>query len=403
MQFRFKIQQYQTDAALAVTDVFSGQPNTGNAVYLRDVGTWQMQSLFDQQGEMSEGYGNAKVALSQQQLLDNLRKVQRRGRVQESPSLSKGPGAVSLDVEMETGTGKTYVYTRTMFELNRLYGWSKFIVVVPSIAIREGVFKSLQATEQHFYEQYGKAIRYFVYNSARLNELDAYSQSPDICCMVINMQAFNTSMKEGGRSKEARIIFTERDEFGSRRPIDVIAANRPIVIMDEPQKMGGKATQEGVARFKPLFVLNYSATHKVRHDCVYVLDALDAFNQRLVKRIEVKGFELRNMRGTDGYLYLQDIRVYKDRAPEAVIEYKRLNASGTVSKRVGTFREHDSIYTASGELEAYRGLDVAEVVPDQNGFLGYVRFASDSVELNLARGDVYGDSEERDIRRVQIR
>ena len=403
MQFRFKIQQYQTDAALAVTDVFSGQPNTGNAVYLRDVGTWQMQSLFDQQGEMSEGYGNAKVALSQQQLLDNLRKVQRRGRVQESASLTKGPGAVSLDVEMETGTGKTYVYTRTMFELNRLYGWSKFIVVVPSIAIREGVFKSLQATEQHFYEQYGKAIRYFVYNSARLNELDAYSQSPDICCMVINMQAFNTSMKEGGRSKEARIIFTERDEFGSRRPIDVIAANRPIVIMDEPQKMGGKATQEGVARFKPLFVLNYSATHKVRHDCVYVLDALDAFNQRLVKRIEVKGFELRNMRGTDGYLYLQDIRVYKDRAPEAVIEYKRLNASGTVSKRVGTFREHDSIYTASGELEAYRGLDVAEVVPDQNGFLGYVRFASDSVELNLARGDVYGDSEERDIRRVQIR
>ena len=403
MQFRFKIQQYQTDAALAVTDVFSGQPNTGNAVYLRDVGSWQMQSLFDLQGEMSEGYGNAKVVLSQQQLLDNLRKVQRRGRVQESASLTKGPGAVSLDVEMETGTGKTYVYTRTMFELNRLYGWSKFIVVVPSIAIREGVFKSLQATEQHFYEQYGKAIRYFVYNSARLNELDAYSQSPDICCMVINMQAFNTSMKEGGRSKEARIIFTERDEFGSRRPIDVIAANRPIVIMDEPQKMGGKATQEGVARFKPLFVLNYSATHKVRHDCVYVLDALDAFNQRLVKRIEVKGFELRNMRGTDGYLYLQDIRVYKDRAPEAVIEYKRLNASGTVSKRVGTFREHDSIYTASGELEAYRGLDVAEVVPDQNGFLGYVRFASDSVELNLARGDVYGDSEERDIRRVQIR
>lgn len=403
MQFRFKIQQYQTDAALAVTDVFSGQPNTGNAVYLRDVGTWQMQSLFDLQGEMSEGYGNAKVALSQQQLLDNLRKVQRRGRVQESASLTKGPGAVSLDVEMETGTGKTYVYTRTMFELNRLYGWSKFIVVVPSIAIREGVFKSLQATEQHFYEQYGKAIRYFVYNSARLNELDAYSQSPDICCMVINMQAFNTSMKEGGRSKEARIIFTERDEFGSRRPIDVIAANRPIVIMDEPQKMGGKATQEGVARFKPLFVLNYSATHKVRHDCVYVLDALDAFNQRLVKRIEVKGFELRNMRGTDGYLYLQDIRVYKDRAPEAVIEYKRLNASGTVSKRVGTFREHDSIYTASGELEAYRGLDVAEVVPDQNGFLGYVRFASDSVDLTLARGEVYGDSEERDIRRVQIR
>lgn len=415
MQFRFKIQQYQSEAAQAVTEVFSGQPNTGQAVYLRDLGArqkydqWGVGKLFDDPEEISEGYGNASIALSQAQILDNLHKIQRRGRIQESAVLSGGADMPSLGVEMETGTGKTYVYTRTMFELNRLYGWSKFIIVVPSIAIREGVFKSLQATEQHFYEQYGKAIRYFIYNSSRLNELDAFSQSPDINAMIINMQAFNTSMKEGGNSKEARIIFDERDEFGSRRPIDVIAANRPIVIMDEPQKMMGSATQEGIKRFKPLFVLNYSATMpknrqgKPVPDIVYELDALDAFNQRLVKRIEVKGFELRNMRGTDGYLYLQGIKVYKDKAPEAVIEYKKLNASGSVSKRVGTFREHDSIYTASGELEAYRGLDVAEIVPDQNGFLGYVRFASDSEDFTLNRGDVYGDSEERDIRRVQIR
>ncbi len=388
-----------------MTDVFSGQPYQGAVAYVRDLGVrtdkWGMGKLFEDPDEVSEGYGNARLELSGTQLLDNLRKVQRSRRVQESSALAKGPGAVSLDVEMETGTGKTYVYTRTMFELNRLYGWSKFIIVVPSIAIREGVFKSLQSTEQHFYEQYGKAIRYFVYNSSRLNELDSFSQSPDICAMIINMQAFNTSMKEGGKSKEARIIFDERDEFGSRRPIDVIAANHPIVIMDEPQKMGGAATQAGIERFKPLFVLNYSATHKTKHDCVYVLDALDAFNQRLVKRIEVKGFELKNMRGTDGYLYLQDIKVYKDRAPEAVIEYKRLNASGSVSKRVGTFREHDDIYMESKELEAYReGFTVAEIVPDQNGFLGYVRFLNDLV---LNRGEVYGDSEERDIRRVQIR
>ena len=183
---------------------------------------------------------------------------------------------MQLDVEMETGTGKTYVYTKTMFELNRLYGWTKFIVVVPSIAIREGVHKSLQTTEQHFFEQYGKTIRYFVYNSDRLNELDAYSQSSDINVMIINMQAFNTSMKEGGRSKQARKMYAELDDFGSRRPIDVIAANRPIVIQDEPQKMGGAATQQGIKRFNPLFCLNYSATHKQQHNMVYVLDALDA-------------------------------------------------------------------------------------------------------------------------------
>ena len=401
MQFKFKVQRYQTDATRAVTDVFSGQPNTGAAVYLRDIGEVASQTLFSQQDAFSEGYGNAEVALTREELLSNVRRVERQGNLPESSTLAKSPGAVSLDIEMETGTGKTYVYTKTMFELNKLYGWSKFIIVVPSIAIREGVYKSLQNTEQHFFEQYGKAIRYFIYDSKRLNELDAYSQSSDINVMIINMQAFNTSMKENGRSKEARIMYSERDEFGSRRPIDVLAANHPIVIQDEPQKMGGKATQAGIARFQPLFCLNYSATHKEKHNLVYILDALDAYNQRLVKRIEVKGFELKNMLATDGYLYLQDILVSKTRAPQAVIEYKRINASGSASKRVGRFDEHDDIYVASGELEAYRdGFTVAEIIPDMDGSLGYVRFLNG---LTLSKGEVYGDSAERDMRRVQIR
>lgn len=201
MEFKFKIQQYQTAAAEAVTDVFVGQPNSGPLSYLRDIGT----HLFDPtQADSQEGYGNARLVLTDAELLWNVRRVQSRNQIIESPSLSHDIGAVQLDVEMETGTGKTYVYTKTMFELNRLYGWTKFIVVVPSIAIREGVYKSLQTTEQHFFEQYGKKLRYFIYNSDRLNELDAYSQSSDINVMIINMQAFNTSMKEGGRSKQAR-------------------------------------------------------------------------------------------------------------------------------------------------------------------------------------------------------
>lgn len=412
MEFKFKIQPYQTAAADAVTDVFAGQPLQGDMSYLRDLGTAKtkrgMESMLAYDAGGEEGYANAPVALKPADILKNIRGIQHVNQIQESKSLFKGSGACTLDVEMETGTGKTYVYTKTMFELNKAYGWTKFIVVVPSVAIREGVYKSLQTTEQHFFEQYGKSIKYFIYNSDRLNDLDSYSESSDINCMVINMQAFNSSMKEGAKNKAARIIFDERDEFGSRRPIDVIAGNRPIVIVDEPQKMGkkGSATQKGIERFNPLFVLNYSATHKEHHDTVFVLDALDAFNQKLVKRIEVKGFELKNMRGTDGYLYLKDIIVSKHKAPEAVIEFKYMAESGKVKKKTLHFNEGDSIYDASGStrLEVYRDFVIASgndgIVPDQDGRPGYVRFLNG---VQIYRGEVYGDSAEEDLRRVQIR
>lgn len=412
MKFKFKAQQYQADAADAVASVFEGQPNQGAAVYLRDLGREQQgQQEIDYGG--AEGYANAPVALGSEALLQNVRAVQRHNQLHESAELFCGMGACQLDVEMETGTGKTYVYTKTMFELNRRYGWCKFIIVVPSVAIREGVNKSLQITADHFFEQYHKSIRFFVYDSDNLTELDTYSQSSDINCMVINMQAFNASMKEGAKNKAARIIFDERDEFGSRKPIDVIAANRPIVIVDEPQKMGkkGGATQKGIARFNPLFVLSYSATHKEKHDLVYALDALDAYNQKLVKRIEVKGFALKNMRGTDGYLYLKDIVVSKTRAPEAVIEFKYMGASGKIRKKAQRFLEGDSIYDASGDtrLECYRTYTIASgndgIVPPQDGRPGYVRFLDSFIgdEGRVYIGEVYNDSAEEDMQRIQIR
>ena len=413
MQFKFKVQRYQTDAADAVCDVFEGQPNQGASTYLRDLGRRSRgaQGMLDV--DDAEGYANAPVALSPDDVLANVRAVQRRNQIPESEALFNGMGACQLDVEMETGTGKTYVYTKTMLELNRRYGWCKFIVVVPSVAIREGVNKSLESTAEHFFSQYHKKIRFFIYDSDRLTELDAYSQSSDVSCMIINMQAFNASMKEGAKNKAARIIFDERDEFGSRRPIDVIAANRPVVICDEPQKMGkkGSATWKGIARFKPLFVLAYSATHKERHDLVYALDALDAYNQKLVKRIEVKGFSLKNMRGTDGYLYLKDIVVSKNRPPEAVIEFKCMGAGGKVRKRTMRFGEGDSVYDASGDtkLEAYRGYTIAGgndgVVPAQDGRPGYVRFLDSGIgdEGRVYVGEVYGDSAADDMQRIQIR
>jgi len=299
MKFQFKIQPFQTEAAQSVVRVFAGQPRRDATSYRRDAGRLE-GTMFEIGDDFETGYRNADVELSEEQLLKNIRGVQTENNIKYSTGLAAGLGAVSLDVEMETGTGKTYVYIKTMFELYKAYGWSKFIIVVPSIAIREGVKKSFEMTQEHFMELYGLKARFFVYNSSNLHQLDEFSQNSGINVMIINTQAFNTTMKEGKNNEAARIIYSKRDEFGSRRPIDVISDNRPIVILDEPQKMGGEATQNALKNnFKPLFSLNYSATHKTSHDLVYVLDALDAFKKKLVKKIEVKGFEVKNLGGIE--------------------------------------------------------------------------------------------------------
>ena len=290
---------------------------------------------------------------------------------------------------METGTGKTYVYIKTMFEMNKRFGWSKFIVVVPSIAIREGVKKSFDITVDHFMELYGKKARYFVYNSKNLGEIETFSSCADISVMIINTQAFNTSFKDGAKNEAARIIFSKRDEFGSRRPIDVIAANNPIVIMDEPQKMGGTATQTSLQKFNPLFTLNYSATHKDVHNPVYVLDALDAFQKKLVKKIEVIGFELKNIKGTDGYLYLESIILSKDKAPQARIEYEVQLASGNIKRQTRTFSAGDDLYALSNNLNQYKGIRIAEILPTQDKIV----FSNGEEESQIARILCYGEEQ----------
>ena len=334
MKFKFKIQQYQTDAVEATVNVFTGQPSKTSAQYRRDLGKTKGRIVFD---EEYVGYKNADVELQSPQLLSNIQQQQAIYNIPKSTKLSQpdGLGACSLDIEMETGTGKTYVYIKTMFELNKRYGWSKFIVVVPSIAIREGVAKSFAMLAEHFQEHYGKQAIPFVYNSSNLNAIDDFSSSADIRVMIINTQAFNSSFNEAknveGRKGDAaaRIIYTRRDDFQSRRPIDVIAANRPIIIMDEPQKMEGVATQKALKNFKPLFVLNYSATHKTSHNCVYALDALDAYRQRLVKKIQVKGITLQNLLGNQSYIYFDSIVLSKNKAPEVKLEIEVKGASST--------------------------------------------------------------------------
>ncbi|HOT60476.1 MAG TPA: DEAD/DEAH box helicase family protein, partial [Spirochaetales bacterium] len=241
MKFQFKIQQYQTDAVDSVVSIFNGQRHYDRITYIRDLGkaapkpVQMRMTADDEYGEQLDlmdelGYKNENIELTDEQLLHNLRERQTLNNIRLSDNLSRQLGRCSLDVEMETGTGKTYVYIKTMFELNKRYGWSKFIVVVPSIAIREGVKKSFEMTVDHFMEHYGKKARFFVYNSSNLNQLDNFSSSAGINVMIINTQAFASSLKEDGKSKEARIIYSKQDEFASRRPIDVISANRPIII-----------------------------------------------------------------------------------------------------------------------------------------------------------------------------
>ena len=425
MKFQFKIQPFQTEAANSIVRVFAGQPNAGESKYRRDIGSEKRvseseraerrgfisiayASLSDDEKRLVEeeyetAYRNEMVQLSKEQLLKNIRAVQTENNIKYSTELAAGLGAVSLDVEMETGTGKTYVYIKTMFELYKAYGWSKFIVVVPSIAIREGVKKSFEITQDHFMELYGLKARFFVYNSSNLHQLDEFSQNSGINVMIINTQAFNTTMNEDknveGRSgnEAARIIYTKRDEFGSRRPIDVIKANRPIIILDEPQKMGGAATQNALKKnFAPLFSLNYSATHRTSHNLVYVLDALDAFKKKIVKKIEVKGFELKNLGGTNRYLYLSAIVLSPQKPPSARLEIEVKRTNGTIQRETHLLGVGDSLYTASNSLEAYKGIFVADVDPIRS----LVTFSNGD---SLAAGEASGNVNEDDIRRIQIR
>lgn len=411
MKFKFRIQDYQTEAVDAVVKVFEGQPFNDRVSYLRDVGKnrgWTQSSLFSDDVSYFDGDGsgfeNAPIELSDERLLDNIRALQLENNIKQSPALSKpfGPSCrCALDIEMETGTGKTYCYIKTIFELNKRYGWSKFIVVVPSIAIREGVKKSFEMMEDHFFEHYGKKARYFIYNSKNLNQLDNFSASKDIYVMIINAQAFASSLKEGAKNEAARIIYSKQDSFGSRRPIDVISANRPIVILDEPQKLGGDATQSSIKLFNPLFALHYSATHKDVHNLVYVLDALDAYRKKLVKKIEVKGFELRNLRGTDGFVYLSQILLDPKKPPIARMTFE-INYAKGINRETRLLSVNDNLYAMSAganmpPLEQYKNNYIIKEINPINNTVTFLNGQTLSV------GEVRGDISERDMRRIQIR
>ena len=394
MKLKFKIQPYQTAAVESVVDCFAGQPNLSGVSYRMDPG--KDLKLPD----TDLGFKNAGLTLSRKELLANIRKVQLRQNLPVSQALKDSAGKpleeneaswcpVNLDVEMETGTGKTYCYIKTMFELNRLYGWNKFIVMVPSIAIREGVSKSLAVTADHFLETYGRKARFFTYNSKQLHNLESFSSSADLNVMVINIQAFNATGKDNLR------IYEELDEFGSRKPIDVISANRPILILDEPQKMEGKKTLEALKKFNPLMMLRYSATHRVEHNKIHRLDALDAYNQKLVKKIGVHGISVKGLSGTNAYLYLEDIEV-SSKAPVARMELEIRQKGGSIKRVTRKLGKGENLFDTSGGLDEYRGYVVSQI--DAGSWT--VEFTNG---VTLHTGEASGNVNEAMLRRLQIR
>ena len=419
MKFAFKIQQYQTDAVSAVVDVFQGQVRPAHdASYQFEQGVLppappknekaiklfqeQLQQLEEKQ-DIVLGYANAPVKLDKNELLHNINAVQSKNNIKISDKLSATQGKCSLDIEMETGTGKTYVYIKTMFELYKQYGWNKFIVIVPSVAIREGVKKSFEVMEEHFMSQYGKKVRYFIYDSNNLTKIDDYAKSNEINVMIINSQAFAKSLneeknKEGrGGDKGALRMYSVCDGFGSRRPIDVIAKTRPILIIDEPQKLAGPATQKSMKNFKPLFSINYSATHKEEHNAVYRLDALDAYNQKLVKRIEVKGIEVVNLKGLDGYLYCDKVIQDKNKPLAVRLEFEQQLKSGTIKRLWRNCVYKDNLFELSHGMQQYAGYVINDISAEGTGC---VKFTNGEV---LYGGEVVNNSLESDLRRVQIR
>lgn len=391
MKLKFKTQAYQSAAVQAVVDCFKGQPpaSAETITYRIDPGQAKKgtEDLFS-----DSGFKNADLALTDLALLDNIQQVQRSQNLPVSDTLVKNKVArVNLDVEMETGTGKTYCYIKTIFELNRCYGWSKFIIVVPSIAIREGVAKSLEITAEHFLETYQKKARFFIYNSKQLHHLESFSSDAGINIMVINVQAFNAKGKDNLR------IYDVLDDFQSRRPIDVISANRPILILDEPQKMEGAQTLKSLEEFKALMVLRYSATHKTTHNKIHRLDALDAYNQKLVKKIAVRGIAVKGLAGTAGYLYLQSIEISSKKPPEARVEFEQKLAGGNIKRVVRKLSKGDNLYDLSNQLDQYRD---GYVVSDINANTDTLSFMNG---LELGAGFGTRDLTDDVLRRIQIR
>ena len=378
MKLIFKQQPYQTDATMAVVRCFEGQ------------GRGFRKEVIGRTGFFTEEiFSNKKLEITDTDILKNVQALQKE---QGLKTISRLDG-LNFTIEMETGTGKTYVYTKTMYEFNKHYGWNKFIIMVPSVAIREGVHKSLEITAEHFQEIYGKKIRFSIYNTknkSNLINIKSFANTSNIEVIIMNYQAFATT------SKESRKIYQKLDSLQSEKPIDIIKRARPILIIDEPQRFGEKAEKIFTDReFNQLFTLRYSATHKKEFNKIYRLDAIDAYNQKLVKKISVKGIEVVGNSGTNSYLFLDRIQISTNKYPVAYLKLEVKQKSG-IQKKIRQVKEKDDLFVLSNELKQYKGFVVKEI----NGLTNRVSFTNG---VSLSVGQTTGDVDEEHVRRIQIR
>ena len=400
MELQFKEQSFQLNAVAAIVDCFAGQPKETKRFTLeRSRDLLQKAKLVASGGgeqvglELAEsiGYRNRPLHISEKQFLQNIQAVQNKNEIIHCEKIErpvKDKNGYHLTIEMETGTGKTYTYIRTMYELHEQYGWSKFIIIVPSIAIREGAFKSFEVTQNHFQEIFGHKISPFIYNSSRPQDIESFASDSRISVMIINTQAFNA------KGKDARRIYMELDQFGTRRPIEIISQTNPILIIDEPQSVDGEKTLEGMQHFNPLFTLRYSATHKIDYNKVFRLDALDAYNRKLVKKIKVKGIHLKGLTGTTGYLYLESIIISPTKPPLALVEYEK-RSGGQVKRMRERLAEGANLFQLSGDMPQYKNY----VVKNIDGYYNRIEIAGEV----LIAGEALGDMDEKAFRRIQIR
>ncbi|MBB6453208.1 type III restriction enzyme [Salirhabdus euzebyi] len=387
MKIKFDEQQYQLDAIQSITDIFEGQ-----TVKVSNF-TVSMGDIVGQ--EITElGIGN-KLELSETEVLENVQRIQIRNHLPKSRNIQDW----NFTVEMETGTGKTYVYTRSIFELNKKYGFTKFIIVVPSVAIREGVYKSLQMTEEHFANEYpGQHCHFFKYDSTYLEQVREFATSTDIEVMIINIDAFKKSFDDPEKESKANLIHRERDTMNGKKPIQFIQETNPIVIIDEPQSVDNtEKAKEAIASLNPLCKLRYSATHRETYNLMYKLDPVDAYEKKLVKKIEVL-----SVNSDDDYNdpYIKLINVSNKNGYKATVEIDEQKRNGTVAKvrKEINPNKKNNLYLISGERDLYRGfiLEGIDCTPGSE----MIEFANGKV---LGLGESIGAMDDDLLKRYQIR
>ena len=380
--------EYQDEAISAIVDLFEGQNS--------------MQSYFTVPGvqvglyDAGQGIGN-RLEISADDILENLNKVQLQNFLAPSENLS--PNNLNFDIEMETGTGKTYVYLKTVFELNKKYGFTKFIIVVPSIAIKEGVYKAINMTRDHFKGLYDNVIYdSFIYDSQKMEQVRNFAVNSNIQIMIINIDAFRRSFTDPTKETKANIIHRENDKLSGMKPIELIQETNPIVIIDEPQSTSATAkAKEAIASLNPLCTLQYSATHKEIHNLVYKLDPIDAYDMGLVKQIEVASFESADYHNK---AYLKLVSVDNKKSPiTAKIDINTFNKGKTKRKTVTVKQGDDLSSRKLSNKELYEGYVVSEIYCEKGN--EYVDFTNREDVLTI--GKPVGDIDDLVIKRQQIR